>query len=110
MIDLCKEWNINFEECLDLNINKLKIRFPDKFTEENALNRDLVSERKANLMEFKNGIKSTGIELFEKKIRMTSGWKYTGSDNYNVRCYGFKRKEFVDKILGVKDTEFEPNE
>ena len=46
MIDLCKEWNINFEECLDLNINKLKIRFPDKFTEENALNRDLVSERK----------------------------------------------------------------
>lgn len=46
MMDLCKVWNINFEECLDLNINKLKIRFPDKFTEENALNRDLASERK----------------------------------------------------------------
>lgn len=46
MIDFCKAWNINFEECLDLNIAKLKVRFPDKFTEENALNRDLASERK----------------------------------------------------------------
>ena len=91
----------------------LVIRIEDSgiiYIARTIFNTYLVSERKANLMEFKNGIKSTGIELFEKKIRMTSGWKYTGSDNYNVRCYGFKRKEFVDKILGVKDTELESNE
>jgi hypothetical protein len=67
----------------------------------------LVSERKANLIEFKNGIKDTGIELFEKRIRMTAGWKYTGNNEYNLWCYGFKRKEFVDKILGSKDLELE---
>jgi len=30
---------------MDLNISKLKARFPEKFTEENALVRDLVKER-----------------------------------------------------------------
>lgn len=42
---LCKYWEINLEECLELNITKLKTRFPEKFTEEAALNRDLVKER-----------------------------------------------------------------
>jgi len=45
MINLCKQWDINFEECLDLNIAKLKARFPNKFTEEAALNRNLEKER-----------------------------------------------------------------
>jgi NTP pyrophosphatase (non-canonical NTP hydrolase) len=38
--------NIDFEEILNININKLKSRYPEKFTEENAINRDLESERK----------------------------------------------------------------
>lgn len=38
-------YNLNFEQLLERNIEKLKIRFPDKFTEEQALNRDLESER-----------------------------------------------------------------
>lgn len=42
---ICILQDVNFEECLDLNINKLKVRFPEKFTEENALNRDLEAER-----------------------------------------------------------------
>ena len=41
-----EECNFSFDKDLENNINKLKIRFPDKFTEENALNRDLESERK----------------------------------------------------------------
>lgn len=45
IMDLCKQWNIDFEECLDLNIAKLKARFPEKFTEEKALNRNLEIER-----------------------------------------------------------------
>jgi phage pi2 protein 07 len=91
----------------------LVIRIEDSgvvYISRTIFNTYLVTEKKANLIEFKNGIKETGIELFEKRIRMTSGWKYAGSDDYNVWCYGFKRKEFVDKILGVKDTELESNE
>jgi hypothetical protein len=33
------------EKCLENNIAKLKIRFPDKFDAEKAINRDLASER-----------------------------------------------------------------
>lgn len=35
-----------FEQGLENNIEKLKIRFPEKFTKENALNRNLEQERK----------------------------------------------------------------
>ena len=34
-------------QAMDRNIAKLKIRFPEKFTEDNAKNRDLDSERQA---------------------------------------------------------------
>ena len=40
------EHNIDFQQCLYKNIEKLKVRFPDKFTEEAALNRNLDAERK----------------------------------------------------------------
>lgn len=36
----------SFEEIMDKNISKLKARFPDKFTEYHAQNRDLETERK----------------------------------------------------------------
>lgn len=32
-------------EALDINIEKLEKRFPDKFTEDDAINRDVVAER-----------------------------------------------------------------
>jgi len=32
-----KEYEIDFEECLDLNIKKLLLRYPDKFSQEDAL-------------------------------------------------------------------------
>ena len=35
----------SFDQAAQINIDKLKARFPDKFTSENALNRDLVVER-----------------------------------------------------------------
>jgi hypothetical protein len=38
--------NIDASLIMSNNINKLKIRFPDKFTTENAINRDLESERR----------------------------------------------------------------
>ncbi len=44
--NLCRLLNLDFETLLQNNIDKLKVRFPDKFSEEKALNRDLISERK----------------------------------------------------------------
>lgn len=41
----------DFEEVMDTNIKKLQARFPDKFTEEKANNRDLDKER--NILEEK---------------------------------------------------------
>ncbi len=35
-----------YEECMKINIEKLAARYPDKFTEEAAINRDLETERK----------------------------------------------------------------
>lgn len=46
VINLCKMLDINPEEMFDINIKKLKTRFPDKFTQEKAVNRDLDKERK----------------------------------------------------------------
>ena len=40
------ELNGNVEKALQNNIDKLKVRFPDKLTEQNALNRNLEEERK----------------------------------------------------------------
>jgi NTP pyrophosphatase (non-canonical NTP hydrolase) len=38
-------FELNFYNGLDNNINKLKVRFPNNFSTEKALNRDLISER-----------------------------------------------------------------
>ena len=43
IIDSC---GTTFEQCMEKNIAKLKARYPEKFTEEDALNRDLREERK----------------------------------------------------------------
>lgn len=43
---LLRELDLNFEDVLQVNIDKLKARFPDKFTEVDALNRDLEKERR----------------------------------------------------------------
>jgi hypothetical protein len=42
---VCEQNDWLLSDVLDTNIKKLKIRFPDKFTEENALNRDIAKER-----------------------------------------------------------------
>jgi NTP pyrophosphatase (non-canonical NTP hydrolase) len=44
--NLCRLLNIDLEEMLQRNIDKLKARYPEKFTQENAINRDLNVERK----------------------------------------------------------------
>jgi len=43
---ICDLQGWTFEEIMDLNINKLQARYPDKFTLDGAVNRDLAVERK----------------------------------------------------------------
>ncbi len=43
---LCDELGVSLEQVWDKNIRKLKSRFPDKYTDEKAKNRDLDKERK----------------------------------------------------------------
>jgi NTP pyrophosphatase (non-canonical NTP hydrolase) len=42
---LCDHVGVSFEQCMVANINKLRARYPNKFTEHDAVNRDLGNER-----------------------------------------------------------------
>jgi NTP pyrophosphatase (non-canonical NTP hydrolase) len=42
---MCNYFDLTLEECMERNIEKLKARYGDKFTEHAALNRDLAKER-----------------------------------------------------------------
>ena len=44
---MARDLDLTFEEIAEANINKLRIRYPKKFTKEDALNRDLEAEEKA---------------------------------------------------------------
>ena len=43
---LCRAHGFTFEKIMDKNIAKLKARYPDKFSESDAVNRNLKKERK----------------------------------------------------------------
>ncbi len=42
---LCDDLGVTFEEVWKKNIKKLRARYPDKYTDENAVNRDHQKER-----------------------------------------------------------------
>lgn len=43
---ICDAMGLGFEEIMAANIAKLKLRFPDNFSEEKAIDRDITEERK----------------------------------------------------------------
>lgn len=43
--NLCNLHGWDLRDILATNIKKLQVRYPDKFTQENAINRDLAKER-----------------------------------------------------------------
>jgi NTP pyrophosphatase (non-canonical NTP hydrolase) len=43
--NFCTITNIDLEELLHANIEKLKLRYPDKFDSDKAINRDVAAER-----------------------------------------------------------------
>lgn len=46
LINLCRMLDVDPEFGMQNNIDKLRARYPEKFTSENAINRDLNKERK----------------------------------------------------------------
>ena len=42
---MCENLGVSMEDIMEKNINKLNSRYPDKFTEQDALDRDLETER-----------------------------------------------------------------
>lgn len=46
LVAVCNMWELDFMQILTNNISKLQVRYPEKFTNEAALNRDLNAERK----------------------------------------------------------------
>jgi NTP pyrophosphatase (non-canonical NTP hydrolase) len=43
---LCDDLEVSFEEVWEKNIKKLKTRYPERYTDDNAINRDYENERK----------------------------------------------------------------
>lgn len=41
---LCSYWQFEFNDMLETNIRKLQVRYPEKFTEDAAVNRDIAKE------------------------------------------------------------------
>jgi NTP pyrophosphatase (non-canonical NTP hydrolase) len=63
---LCRYLNVSFEQMMAKNIAKLKARFPEKFTEELALNRDLKAEQTAVASHIECACWSTGEFVWVK--------------------------------------------
>lgn len=45
-MEIASVFELNFEDILEKNINKLRVRYPEKFDAEKAINRNLEEERK----------------------------------------------------------------
>jgi len=46
LAEICFATGWTFEQIMEININKLRVRYPQGFTTKNALNRNLKQERK----------------------------------------------------------------
>lgn len=66
----CHRRQITFEYLFEQNIAKLQARFPDKFTEADALNRDVVAERKVLDSYAKNDGANFGTILTRQYIKL----------------------------------------
>ncbi len=56
LVNLCRMLDINIEKGLETNINKLRARYPEKFTEYHANNRNLEKERQILEDKFSKGL------------------------------------------------------
>lgn len=78
-------------EVMTININKLKLRYPEKFTEDSCINRDVVSER--NFLE--NVVEDCEVALSErgKDWIKFSDMILQHTEDYTVPQYGDKGED-----------------
>jgi len=76
---LAKTLGVTFEQVQEVNIKKLKARYPDKFTEHSALNRDLDNERKILENGNMNHEKDKSVKIVEvvlKNLKARKGFQH----------------------------------
>ena len=63
IVNFCSVNEIDLEEVMEINISKLKVRYPKEFEQEKAINRDLRAERK--VLEGKRRMILPGVQFTE---------------------------------------------
>lgn len=78
------------EEVMETNINKLRARYPEKFTKDKAVNRDLDAERESLEQLFWKGVKITNCDLCQRRIegRFVDGSTAEGPASWAIMCPG----------------------
>jgi NTP pyrophosphatase (non-canonical NTP hydrolase) len=70
--------NIDLEKSMEININKLYKRYPDKFSSDKAINRDLETERKI--------LEGKPVEIIDEGISPSDGLLYLDGMTINKRA------------------------
>jgi NTP pyrophosphatase (non-canonical NTP hydrolase) len=68
LASFCRINNLDFEKIINTNVLKLESRYPEKFTEYHALNRDLEKERE--ILETSGSIKASPEEEFKENVHL----------------------------------------
>jgi NTP pyrophosphatase (non-canonical NTP hydrolase) len=82
---LAKACGFTFEEAQAANINKLKARYPEKFTSENAIERDLEKEREILESENNTGVLDNVRFAWECKIGSINGVEIPSGGDFPMR-------------------------
>ena len=89
---ICKAYGWTFEEIQQQNIAKLKARYPDKFTQDKALARDLPKERKV----LESTMRIDDIRSAEDAIH-----QHLYNVNWEIDVYANTPKEAAEKALAI---------
>lgn len=97
---MLKQLNSSWEEIWEMNIAKLKKRFPNKFTKEDALNRDLEAER----LILNNGNKLSNTTYFydltkEKLKQTTRAYRLSVAEEFGFKFKWYHPIWFIDNKL-----------
>lgn len=95
--EISKNWNLAIQDIWETNINKLKARYGEKFSEEGALNRDLDKER--NVLENYPTTFEKAYLPFEYVLPDRNGLVYKLRDSNNIQ--NPKLKGFLKKIRTI---------
>ena len=94
--NLARLCNLDFEVLLQNNINKLKVRYPEKFTNELAMNRNLDAELESLKGNYCSELSLTHLETFK------SGWavRSDGSDLFKRTVISYINKQTMAGFIG----------